>query len=137
MTDTAEANYGPNLAAATISDEAIIRGLKKAGADWTDDAIAYIRFAIGQNFYVSDDADAELFAQALRHYGTRDVVASLLDDVADSEEVQDITGCTTGNELIDLYLGKPSVDVYDLYEVYYGDSEADPETGIIFVLDVI
>lgn len=125
-----------NPAVEIISDQAIINGLSTAGREHDEQAVESIRTAIRANHFVTDDGDAELFAQSFQFYGNRAAVIDFLDDALD-EPVSAITGCTSGEQLLDLYLGTPSVDASDLYEVYFGDSEEASANSIIFVCSVI
>lgn len=129
----ARTNQRRNNFAWQASEEAIVDGLRDAGSEWTDAAIAGMRHAMAHDHYVTTDEDARLFAASLVCYGDRDQVDNMMDDHIDSE-VTAITGCETGEELVEKYIGKPVVDTSDLYEIYYGHSDDTHEDSkCIFV----
>lgn len=113
-------------------DKAIIEGLEKGGRDESE--LEHIQEVLKYNPYVYDEDDARLFAQAFVLCGTRSAVEDMMDDFMYTE-TKAVTGCDTGKEVVDLYLGKPTVETSDLWEIYYGD-ENNGEPAV-FVLDII
>lgn len=110
-----------------FSDAAIINGLRAGGYD--DEQLSYVKEALAVNPWIDTDDDAEHFAQNLVTFGSRQHCETVLGDFLDST-VEEITGCSTGEELFDLYYGAISVDTSHLWEIYEGDNDT------FFVLSV-
>ena len=113
----------------TDVNNAILSGLDRGGYDSSQ--LEYVLKALEYNPWIGSDLkEIEFFSQSLVTWGTRNSVIMVLDDIVDST-VTDITGCTTGEELFNLYVNTMFVDTSHLYEIYRGDSD------IYFVCSVI